>query len=77
MSSRWTHAICGPCWTERNPERRPVTVNVTHREDVLCCFCSARTRDGIFVRENPGLLPCHGHHERLGGMALYRLEEET
>lgn len=58
--SRWTHATCEKCWNERHPDREAIrTLDGTPEK---CCWCSADTRSGIYVRSNPDLVPCLGEH---------------
>ena len=42
------HVICAACYSEREPGREPIRV----RDDAedTCCFCGARTSDGIYYR---------------------------
>lgn len=48
-SASWgSHATCRTCWDAANPDRLPVRLKDF---DETCCFCGARTPDGIFVRE--------------------------
>jgi len=47
----WTHPICEACWSERNPNREPVTVNNGNIE--TCCYCGEHTKSGIYIREDP------------------------
>ncbi len=55
--SRWVHAICEGCWQKRHPEgREPVRV----RTKAICCYCDAPTHSGIFTRDDPAKVPCHG-----------------
>lgn len=58
--SRWTHPICLWCWEQREPQRSP-----THAGNALerCCFCGKTTTMGIYVREDPTSVRCHGTHE--------------
>jgi hypothetical protein len=59
--SRWTHAICQPCWRERYGVTRNVVV-VRDDEERSCCFCGAATAAGIYVRADPATLACRGEH---------------
>ena len=47
----WTHSICQPCWTKREPNR--VAVKVREAEPEPCCFCGATTDTGIYLRCDP------------------------
>jgi hypothetical protein len=58
--SRWNHAICDPCWEAREPTRTPVRRTIPQEE--VCCYCGARTTSGIYVRDDPDLVPCAGVH---------------
>ena len=60
--SSWTHAICGPCWDETNPDTTPYTVEGSTEEK--CCCCNAPTRAGIFIRNDPTELNCKGEHKK-------------
>lgn len=59
--SKWNHNICERCWHQSNPKRKPVLV-LGHVEDA-CCFCGCPTYSGIYVREDPEKVPCHGEHK--------------
>lgn len=59
--SRWNHAICDGCWTERNPHRVPVRIAVEFVQAEPCCYCDGTAR-GIFVRADPETVPCAGNH---------------
>ena len=48
----WTHAICGSCWNERNPDR-PANIQFSAGEREPCCFCGYMTQSGIYVRGDP------------------------
>lgn len=64
--SRWTHAICDPCWDKHYSPRLPVRLNVTGNADEpaeLCCFCGRVTLGGIFVRADPSAVKCKGEHD--------------
>jgi hypothetical protein len=58
--SKWTHAICIPCWNEKNPDRDPITLREEEKE--TCCFCGAPTTAGIYIREDPNKVLCKGNH---------------
>lgn len=49
--SKWSHAICLPCWVVREGDRNPV--HLTDPTVVDCCFCGNRTGAGIYVRHDP------------------------
>ena len=57
----WTHAICGPCWKRREPNRDPVVLK--DAATTVCCFCRELTSEGIFVREDPKKTLCKGKCE--------------
>jgi hypothetical protein len=62
--SRWTHAICGPCFQRivgRSSETATRLVE-QYRVEEACCFCAQRTSDGIYIRKNPHNTPCQGNH---------------
>lgn len=62
----WTHALCGACWTELNPDspyREPVRMQTEERETEKCCRCGFDTRSGIYYRADPKTLRCEGRHE--------------
>lgn len=46
----WTQPICLRCWTEQT-HRIPVQVIGAVREQ--CAYCGAKTRDGIYLRDDP------------------------
>lgn len=63
--SRWTHAICAPCWNERHPERPIETTSrivESFRIDEPCCFCGETTSAGIYLRADPQTTLCKGEH---------------
>lgn len=63
--SRWTHAICDPCFEERYPDREPVRLKYAGQPEEpaeLCCFCGRVTVGGIFVRADPLTVACKGNH---------------
>ena len=69
--SRWTHAICAPCWNQQHPELGlPASaaggfltrVREQYRVDETCCFCGEVTSAGIYVRHYPYELRCQGNH---------------
>lgn len=51
----WTQAICNDCWDERNPERKSPRKNTGMAEK--CCWCGFGTCSGIYVREDPKVVP--------------------
>jgi hypothetical protein len=62
--SRWTHAICAPCYAKLEPGRWPA--RATFENDPPCCFCGGPS-DGIYYRADPDKAPCSGHgtaHEK-------------
>lgn len=61
MSSRWNHSMCADCWNARNPNRKAVKVIDAKQE--RCCFCAQIHSSGIYIREDPLKLFCHGEHE--------------
>lgn len=72
--SRWTHTICAPCWNKQHPSRpikatlsqgfatAPFRIRERYRVDEACCFCGELTSAGIYVREDPAITLCLGHH---------------
>ncbi len=56
--SRWNHAVCDLCWSEREPDRTPVRFTVAPTVD--CCYCGTPTTSGIFVRQDPTEVRCKG-----------------
>lgn len=59
-ASPWRHVLCAPCWYLRNKNRAPVRVK--DADAASCCLCGQMTRDGIYVRADPVLFECRGHH---------------
>ncbi len=60
--SRFTHAICDPCWAQHTRGRTPY--RLTEPREELCCFCGSHTTSGIFVRQDPKDVPsCPGHSD--------------
>lgn len=58
------HPICDPCWLLREPHRNPYRVTDRYRETEPCCFCGDPTHSGIYVHDNPNILPlCRGHND--------------
>ena len=53
----WTQPICRACWYHRNPGRNPVQMTPEWRETEVCCWCGKDTTDGIYVREDPAVVP--------------------
>jgi hypothetical protein len=53
----WRQAICERCWLRRRPGRAPI--RVPSRAVVLetCSYCGSDTIFGIYVRDNPALVP--------------------
>lgn len=60
----WTHAICDNCWNEQNPDTVPVRLRAEYMTEEVCCFCGTKTRNGIFIRHDPGSLRCKGVHNQ-------------
>lgn len=58
--SRWTHAICVPCWNDRRPEKAVNEDDYTDGSHEDCCFCGEPTRSGIYYRHNPDEARCKG-----------------
>ena len=60
--SKWTHAVCRQCWSERNPGREPVRVSEAYLDEKAepCCFCGRPQQSGIFVRAAPDQVMCKG-----------------
>jgi hypothetical protein len=58
--------MCDDCWAKRqdllNPFS-PVRLTDENREEECCCWCGQQTRAGIYVREDPVLLPRHEDHD--------------
>jgi len=52
--SRWTHPICGDCYSLAEPGRFPTRVAEAEPED--CCFCGDPTESGIYYRADPMLV---------------------
>jgi hypothetical protein len=59
--SQWNHPICERCWAELHPDRQPVAMGSPEPED--CCYCGGPTVDGIYIREDPNMLPAHTEHD--------------
>lgn len=55
----WTHTKCDSCWQAAEPERVPFRLRGAPAE--TCCWCGRQSTSGIYVREDPALLPCPGH----------------
>ena len=54
----WTHCICMKCFTEKYPEKGP-PFRMLKAPEETCCFCGAKTSDGIYIRHDPrGLKFC-------------------
>lgn len=58
--SQWTHPICESCWAALNPGREPFAMG--NPEPEWCCYCGDQTVAGIYVREDPNMLPAHTEH---------------
>ena len=52
----WNHAICDNCWKIREPNKVPIRV-IGLEEIEICCWCGCNG-NGIFVREDPKIVPC-------------------
>jgi len=61
--SRWTHAICIPCWYQmgRNPGPA-LNHQIRGLPPELCCYCRKQQSYGLYVRELPDNVPCQGEH---------------
>ena len=70
MSRSWRHNICETCWQDKYPNdsHEPSRMMDEFREREICCWCGLLNRDGIYLRENPGLpeLVCKGIHSQMG-----------
>ena len=51
----WTQACCERCWWERYPGRSPTVARDSELES--CCYCGETTLDGIYVRDDPQVVP--------------------
>ena len=51
--SRWTHPLCGSCWTELTGLPASSAVKLTEPADERCCRCSRTTDSGIYYRHDP------------------------
>jgi hypothetical protein len=60
--SQWTHPICAACYEGLHPGRTPSRIVEALREAEVCCVCAEPTRDGIYFREDPNMLPAHHEH---------------
>lgn len=58
--SEFTHHFCDPCWRVTHGQRIPY--RVIDAADDVCCYCGRESSSGIYVREDPSLLPCRGEH---------------
>lgn len=63
--SKWNHAICDSCWPSFNVRHMNLDepYRVIARPDEVCCYCGEATNSGIYVREDPTLVPCNGQGE--------------
>lgn len=61
--SRWTHVSCLACFHVKYPDKTPHRLDPAHRESEVCCYCSAKTVSGIYVRDDPNTLKCKGEHK--------------
>lgn len=57
--SRWTHAVCGECYSELEPGREPA--RMVNAEPETCCVCGDATRAGIYYRANPDVMGYCAH----------------
>lgn len=55
---RWSHPICNECWWERE-KREPIMLRRMYRVREDCCWCGKPTIAGIYLREDPTLVPRH------------------
>lgn len=62
MKKTWTHPQCDCCWAERNPADR-IVYRFNDPVVETCAWCGQPTRSGIYVREDPDLLPYPAEHE--------------
>ena len=53
----WTQPMCDACWRKRNGERNPSRLTIDTRMLEICSFCGQVTESGIYVREDPRLVP--------------------
>jgi hypothetical protein len=53
----WRQAICERCWLRSHPDRKPVCVPWRHAELEICSCCGRTTIVGIYLCENPALVP--------------------
>lgn len=56
----WTHTKCDSCWQAHEPGRVPFRL-LREAPAEPCCWCGRETTSGIYVREDPVLLPCQDH----------------
>jgi len=56
-SVSWRQAICERCWLRRRPCQRPVLVPSNPVVLEVCSYCGGDTIVGIYVRDNPALVP--------------------
>ena len=59
--SGWTHAMCSACWNKRHPNKQVRKDDAT--DPVMCCFCGKDSFSGIYIREAPSKVNCHGEHD--------------
>lgn len=54
----WTQSLCEADWFANHPEREPVRVRLLEQDpDDVCCLCGTAHRSGIYVRQDPKLVP--------------------
>jgi hypothetical protein len=63
-ASDWTHNCCFDCWNKREPNRQPVCDKtlVPRGIALICCWCGIPTQSGIYVREDPTVMPNCQHN---------------
>jgi hypothetical protein len=59
--SDWTHSLCEDCWDEKHPDNP--TARAIVGDICVCCACEKKHSSGIYVREDPAVMPCHGQHQ--------------
>ena len=70
--SQWNHNVCWACWRSRNKKDNSIKVPIRLVEgeelpildlEDACCFCNHINIEGIYMREDPEKMPCHGIHK--------------
>jgi hypothetical protein len=51
----WTQPVCSACYAEHEPGRVPFRMREAESE--RCCFCNRETKEGIYYRVDPRLVP--------------------